>query len=330
MTLPRGDDERREEVGVRPTERVAYYRGRIVPESEVLVPFRDAGFVRADGAYDSARTFDGRVFRLREHLERLWRSLRYLAIEPPMTLDELAEISLEIARRNVEIVGSDVWVTQRVTRGVPREWGGDELPTVIVESLPIPFGSRAAGYREGVRVVTPGLRRTPPWALSPQAKTLDLLNLTLAAREARAVDPDGWPILTDENGNLSEGAGANIFAVIRGTLVTPDARYVLPGVTRDTVFELAAQLGIPVEQRDLDLFEAYTADELFITSTSLCICPVASVNGRRPTVHAIPGPVTARLQSAFSSLVGLDFVRQYLDHAGAAPERSGRPESAAW
>ena len=300
-------------------ERVAYYQGSIVPEREVLIPFRDAGSTRAEGAYDSARTFGGVVFRLREHLQRLERSLQYLRIDLPIPMRELESISLEIARQNYLIVGGDVWVTQRVTRGVPREWGGDGQPLLIVESLPIPFAARARSFRDGVRLMTSTLRRTPPWALSPQAKTLNLLNLTLGAGEVHAIDPGAWPILTDENGNLAEGAGANVFAVLDGTLVTPRRRYVLAGITRQVVMDLARAAGIPVEERDIDLYEAYVADELFITSTSLCICPVSDINGRSVRTP-VPGPITRRMQEAFSALVGINVVRQYLD---ALPSEEG-------
>ena len=295
-----------------PVERVAWYGGTYLPESQVRIPFRDAGATRGEAAYDSARTFDGRVFRLRSHLERLWRSLAYLRIEPPVPMSVVEEISLEVARRNVEIVGDDVWVTQRVTRGIPAEWGGDGRPSLLVESLPIPFAARAVSFRDGARLLTPTMRRTPPWALSPQAKTVNLLNLVLAGREAVALDPSAWPMLTDENGNLAEGAGANVFVVRGGVLATPQVRYVLDGVTRATVIELARERGITVEERDIGLFDAYTADEIFITSTSLCICPVASLNGVATGVGSVPGPMTKRLQDAFSGLVGMDVVEQYL------------------
>jgi branched-chain amino acid aminotransferase len=295
-----------------PTERVAWYRGEIVPESQVRISFRDSAAVRGEGVYDTERTFDGRIFRLEQHLERLWRSMAYLGIAPPIERAELASITEEVARRNVEIVGDDVWVTQRVSRGVGREAGGDGEPTLIVESLPIPFATRAAGYRAGVRVVTSSLRRTPPWALSPQAKTTNLLNLMLGAAEVRATDPGAWPILLDEHGNLAEGSGANIFVVHGSRVSTPQVRYVLPGITRDVVLELAAGEGIEVVERDIDLFDAYTADEAFVTSTSLCACPVASINGRPMRAGAIPGPVTRRLQDAFRRAVGMDFVAQYL------------------
>lgn len=293
-------------------ERIAYYNGAMLPESEVRIPFRDLAWMRGIGVYDTERTFNGRVFKLREHLERLWRSLAYIRVEPPLPMDELEQVTLEIARRNVEMVGEDIWVSQRVSAGVPVAQGGDGRATIVVEALPLPFAARAPYYRDGVRVVTPTVRRTPPWALSPQAKSVDLLNLWVADQEVLDLDPHAWPMLVDENGSLAEGAGANIFLVRDGRLFTPRTRYVLPGITRATVIELAAELGIPVVEDDIDLFAAATADEIFITSTSLCICPVASVNGIPTQDRTIPGPVTRGLQDAFRELVGVDFVEQYL------------------
>jgi len=306
------------------SNRIAYLDGALVDEDQVRLSFRDAGAFRGEGVYDSARTFDGRVMWLRPHLERLWRSLAYLRIEPPIGIDELERVSLEVAAINYERVGADIWVTQRVTAGVPPEFGGTGTPTVIVECFPIPFASRAATFRDGIRALTPTVRRTPPWAVSPHAKTVDLLNLRLAAMEVAAVDPAALALVCDENGNLAEGPGANVFAVSRGVLVTPRVDHVLPGVTRQVVIELAHEIGLEVVERDVPLFDAYTADELFVTSTSYCICPVASLNGARPRAGRIPGPVTERLQDAFSARVGIDVVDQYLRHAdaGAAPVAS--------
>lgn len=293
-------------------ERIAYYEGSFVLESQVRIPFRDLGWMRGIGVYDTERTFDGKIFKLREHLDRLWRSLAYIRVEPPMPMDELAVVTEEVARRNYQIVGDDIWVSQRVSAGVPREQGGDGKPTLVVESLPLPFAARSLYYRDGVKVVTPTVRRTPPWALSPQAKSIDLLNIWVADHEVHDLDRRAWPMLVDERGCLAEGAGANIFIVREGRLFTPKERYVLPGITRATVIELACELGIPVVEDDIDLYAAAAADEMFITSTSLCVCPVNSLNGIATRDRAIPGPVTRGLQDAFRELVGVDFVQQYL------------------
>ena len=128
-------------------------------------------------------------------------------------------------------------------------------------------------------MIVPSVRRTPPYALSPRTKTHNYLNMVMADLEVHAQDPEAWAVLLDENGNLCEGMGSNVFIVKDGRLLTPRERYVLAGVSRQTAMDLARNLGIPVEERDLDLYDAATADEMFLTSTSLCLCGVASVNG---------------------------------------------------
>jgi len=119
-------------------------------------------------------------------------------------------------------------------------------------------------------------------------------------------------VLLDENGNLCEGIGSNIFVVKNGRLMTPRGKYVLEGVSRETVIELAAKLAIPCEERDLDLYDAYTADEVMLTSTSLCVCPVSAVNGKTIGDGRVPGPITRRLLDAYSEFVGCDIAGQYL------------------
>ena len=119
-------------------------------------------------------------------------------------------------------------------------------------------------------------------------------------------------MLLDERGNLCEGVGSNVFVVRQERIYTPREQYVLPGVSRRTAMELAGQLGIPCEERDLDVYDAVTADEVFLTSTSLCLCGVRSVNGQAIGDGRVPGPVTKRLTDAYVALVGTDFVAQYL------------------
>lgn len=299
-------------------ERVAYFNGKIVPESEVLIPFRDRGFIFGDAVFDTARTFNHKPFRLREHVERLHRSLRYLQIDCGLSVDELVSISEEVLARNLHLIDADedYWLTQRVSRG-PN--AADRLPvearpTVIVECTPLPLKARARLFRDGIEVITPSVRRTAPDMMSPQAKTHNYLNLIMGDLEVRAQNPEAWAVLLDQNGNLAEGLGSNIFLVQDGALLTPKQCFVLPGVSRQTVLDLARDLGIPTVEKGGDLFDAYTADEAFLTSTSLCICPVRSINGRSFASGKVPGPITRKLTDAYVELVGCDFVGQYLRH----------------
>jgi branched-chain amino acid aminotransferase len=302
----------------RANHRVAYFNGRIVPEREVVLPFRDRGFKYGDAAFDMTRTFHGRPFRLEEHVARLYRSLRYLRIDPGIGQAEMVGASQEVLERNRHFLtpDTDYWVGQRVSRGVDAV--GDEGwehtgPNVIVECIPLPLKARARLFRDGIDIIVPPTRRVAPEMLSPRAKTHNYLNLITADLEAKAQDKEAWSVLLDQHGNLAEGIGSNIFVVRDGAVMTPHARWVLPGVSRAMVIELSGALGIACREADLDLYDAATADEVFMTSTSLCICPVRSVGGR-VLPGPVPGPVTRRLGEAYARQVDCDFVAQYLHH----------------
>ena len=297
-------------------DRIAYFNGRYVPEREVLVPFRDRGFKYGDAVFDTTRTFGHRIFKVAEHVERLYRSLRYLRIDPGLPVDAMIQITEEVLRRNLPLLepDEDYWVTQRVSRGIEPSyrnvWPQDGA-TDIVECVPLPLRERAALYRDGIRVLTPSVRRTPPQSLSPRVKTHNYLNMIAGDLEVRAQDPGAWAILLDTSGNIAEGLGSNVFVVQRGSLLTPREQTVLSGISRETVIDLAREAGIPVVEKDIDLYDAYNADEAFLTSTSLCICPVASVNGAKIGT-AVPGPITRQLTEAYCRFVDFDFVGQYL------------------
>jgi branched-chain amino acid aminotransferase len=153
----------------------------------------------------------------------------------------------------------------------------------------------------------------PPDSLTPRAKTHNYLNLIVANQEVQSIDPESWAVLLDVNGNLAEGMGSNIFVVRDDEILTPREKFVLPGVSRQTVIDLAHEEGLPLREADLDLYDAYTAEEVFLTSTSLCICPVTQVNGVSIGPEGqVWGPVTKRLADAYQRFVGHDFVGQYL------------------
>lgn len=300
-------------------QRIAYFNGNYVPERDVVVPFRDRSWTRGDGVFDMTRSFNGRSFKMKEHVERLYRSLKYLRIDPGLAPKEMIDISEEVLNRNRHLLGQgdDYWIGQRISRGVDAvgDEGWDHTgPNVVVECQPLPLKKRATLYRDGMRVIVPATRRVAPSMLSPRAKMHQYLNLTIADMEAKAVDPEAWSVLLDENGNLAEGTGSNIFLVRNGEIATPHERYVLPGVSRATALDLARELGISAREADLDLYDASTADEIFITSTSLCICPVSQFNGQKVGDGKVPGPVTKRLIDAYVAFVDCDFVAQYLRH----------------
>lgn len=303
----------------RANERIAYFNGEFMPEGRVLIPFRDRSFRFGDAGFDMTRTFKGVPFKLTEHIERFYRTLKYLQIDPGMTPERMIEISEQVVQRNLHLLDEkdDYWVGQRVSRGVDAvgDEGWDHTgPNVIIECIPLPFKARAAHYRDGIDVIVPSVRRVPPDSLTPRAKTHNYLNLIMGDMEAKARDPQAWAVLLDVNGNLCEGMGSNIFVLRDGELLTPRERYVLPGVSRQTVIDLAGEIGVPLREADIDLFDAYNGEEVFLSSTSLCLCPVRSVNGVVVADGTVPGPVTKRLLDAYSEFVGIDIVGQYLRH----------------
>ena len=299
-------------------ERMVYLNGDLVPDSQAKVSIHDLGFIMGDAVFDTTRTFGGVIFKLDQHLERFYRSLTYMRIDPGMSQAEMAACTMRVLEANLPMIGDneDYWITQRVTRGarVYDDPAAPLVPTVLIECQPLPFAARAKFYRDGLPVIVPSVRRTPPECMSPRAKVHNYINLIQGDLEVKARDPEAWAILLDINGNIAEGMGSNFFIVKDGALITPREQYVLGGISRETVMDLARDLGIEAKEADIDLFDVYTAEEAFVTSTSFCICPVSSINGAGIGDGTIPGPVTDRLLSAYSELVGLNIVAQYLAH----------------
>ncbi|HAA91379.1 MAG TPA: hypothetical protein DCS82_01445 [Rhodospirillaceae bacterium] len=301
-------------------EWVVWLNGELVPEREALIPFRDRGFKYGDAVYDTTRTFNHRIFKLDEHLDRLMRSLAYTRLEPGLSKADFAQATEEVVAHNLQTVAEDedIWVTQRVSRGLD----ASDRPlhpdypdcTVIVECRPLPYTDRAAAFRDGIDIVVPSMRRPAPDTVSPRAKIGNYMNLILADLEVKRLQPEAQPVLLDTNGNLAEGRGSNVFIVKDGVVLTPQERYVLPGISRETAIELAEATGIPCEEADIDLYDAVNADEAFITSTSWCICPIRSVNGYE-LEGDMPGPITKKLIDAYVEQVDCDWYGQYLKYA---------------
>src|SRR5260370_659919 len=208
--------------------RIAWFNGKFMPENQVLIPFRDRSWRFGDGVFDMTRTFNGRAFRLKEHIDRFYRSLRYLRLDPGMSPQEMIDVSeqLVVCNEHLRAAAGDWWVGQRVSRGVDPlddEAPGHRSPNIFVECTPLPLKARARQFRDGLDVWTPAQRRIAPDMLSARAKTHNYLNMIVAEQSEKAHDPEGWAVLLDVNGNLAEGMGSNIFVVRDRTLYTPGA-----------------------------------------------------------------------------------------------------------
>jgi branched-chain amino acid aminotransferase len=292
---------------------MAYFCGEWMPASQVKIDPMDRGFLVGDAVFDVFRTFNGKSFRLREHVDRLYRSLKYVRIDPGMPPEEMVRISEEIIARNEHLradVG-DFAVWQFVTRGRGRWAHSAGPPAVGVFIRSLGLGRFAHLYQEGAHGVIVRSRSFSPDALDPKVKNFSRMNFNLAELEAADVDKAGWPILLDSRGNVTEGVGYNVFMVTDGVIRTAGDRSVLQGVSRAMAFELAKGLGIPIVEEELQPYDLYTAAEAFFTSTSPCVLPVTRVD-RRPIGKGVPGPVVHRLLAAWSEAVGVDIVEQAL------------------
>jgi len=297
------------------SEPVVYVNGRLVPASQATVSVFDRGFRMGDAVFDTARTFRHRPYKLREHIERLYRSLHYIRADPGMTMEEMEVATLQVVEHNVPFLQphDDVWITQVISRGPLRTTGA---PTVVILTEPLPFDSFARYHKVGVSLITPGIRHTPAQSVEPRAKTVSRMNLVLAELEAQQRDPEAWGLLLDLAGNITEYTSGNFFMVRKWSLLTPFERNALGGIARETVMELAEELGVPCREADITPYDVYNAEEAFITSTSKCVLPVSRLNGIR-IGQTIPGPVTKRLLDTWSARVEVDIVEQALSHLTA-------------
>jgi branched-chain amino acid aminotransferase len=278
-----------------------YLNGAFVPENAAVVSVYDHGLLYGDGVFEGIRAYDGRVFKLHEHVARLYQSAKAIALEIPLAREAFAEVILEACRVNDL---RDAYLRPVVTRG-PGDLGIDprrcKAPTVIVIARPVLRLYGADGYAGGLRVVSLSTRRNPPDALNPNIKSLNYLNNILGRLEANRQGADEGLFL-DLRGFVSEATADNVFIVSEGCVLTPPVYNSLRGLTRAAVLEIAAELRVPIREAPLTLFDVYNADEVFITGTAAEIAPVIDVDGR--TIgDGRPGAVTQRLWEAFPAFV---------------------------
>ena len=295
---------------------LCYVNGSFVRASEAKISIFDRGFTSGEGVYDVTRSFGHKLFKLDAHIARLYRSLKYTRIDCGIPIEEMTRLSTDVFERNKHLLAPDddcaLW--QVVSRGSDRFTKGKPMTgSVTVFCLPIAYHSFAREYVDGCVLVTPSTRRTPPQSLEAKAKITNKMNHTVAAFEAKQVNPRATPLMLDLDGNISETHLGNFFFVSGGKLCTSTDRTVLGGVTRSTLFSLADELRIPVVEAGFTPYDVYCADEAFTASTSPSIVPVKSLNGTTIGT-SVPGPVTLKLMRAWEEMVGIDFVSQALGH----------------
>jgi branched-chain amino acid aminotransferase len=301
------------------TEPLVYIRGRLVPASQANVSIFDFGIVLGATVTDLLRTFQHVPYRLEDHVRRFYDSCKYARIAPPITSEETTEITRELARHNSEIAGQDAelalvfFITPGenfVYAGSATAAGGKLTPTFCIHSFPMPFHLFYPFFQNGLHLVTPSTRHVPPECVDPKIKNRSRLHWWLAEQEAHLVDAAAMPLLLDLQGNLTETSGSNFLLVKDGTVYSPVPRNILLGISRKVVTELCAKLGIRFVERDLQVHDAITADEAFVTTTPYCMAPVTRFNGITVGNGAVGGPVFNRILDAWSNEVGVDIRAQ--------------------
>lgn len=295
--------------------RQVYISGRMVPETEARISIFDSAIMLADTVTESTRTFRHKPFKLEQHIERLYQSLKLTRIDPGMSAAEMLRTTLDVFEANLDNCGpeDDCWIVHNISRGLAVA-GADPTvqlgaATVMIFTQHMDLKPWARFYTEGCHGVTPMSRMVPSQSLDPRIKNRSRLAYTLAEMEAKQVDPAAQSVILDLNGHVAENKGGNIFCVTKGVLRTPSTVNCLAGVSRATALELAQKLGIPTEETTLLPYDLATADEMFFTSTPYCIMPATKFNNLTVGDGQV-GPITKRLLAAWSDLVGMDIVAQ--------------------
>ena len=320
-------------------EPLAFLNGRWIPASAAAVPVSDAGFILGATVAEQLRTFAGQLFHPDDHLARLFHSLEIIGLNPGMTPAEFAETARELVAHNHAILapGDDLGLSIFATPGIypaygtepsqasplPLEEGtigkyfnehaeppGPARPTVCLHTYALPFHLWARKYREGQALVTTGVEQVSPRCWPAGLKCRSRMHYYLADREAAARDPQARALLLDAQGFVTEASTANLLIYRAGEgLAWPPTKKVLRGISLSVLLELVRRFGIAASEHELTTDDVASADEVFLSSTPLCLLPVTRLNGR-PIGTGRPGALFERLIAAWSEMVGVDIVGQ--------------------
>ncbi|HSI67372.1 MAG TPA: branched-chain-amino-acid transaminase [Planococcus sp. (in: firmicutes)] len=297
------------------SEQLIYMNGEFVKKEDAKVSVYDHGFLYGDGVFEGIRSYNGNVFRLDEHLERLYDSAKSVMLKIPYTYEEMTALVVETLRRNNL---RDAYIRLVVSRGVGN-LGLDpftcEHPNVIIIAEKLSLFPKAL-YESGIEIVSVATRRSRSDVLSPKVKSLNYMNNILVKIEASLAGVSEALMLNDQ-GYVAEGSADNIFIVRKNKLLTPPG-YVgaLEGITRNAIMDVAAQKGYDIQEAVFTRHDVYVADEVFLTGTAAEVIAVVKVDGR-VIGEGKPGPVTNDLLESFRELVQNDGVKVYSEHLNA-------------
>lgn len=302
----------------RENTRVVWYNGKLIPESEAKISIYDSALMFGDMVFEMTRSFNKKQFRLREHLERLYASIKYVRIPLEMSMDEMEKRCYEAIEANDPCFQPDDEhrLLMDVSRGILSIYQGivgtHKGPNVVIADFPLRWTVAGMGklFDTGINAVITSQRAIPAQLLEPKVKNRSRIHYLMANIEASNYEGENnWALLLDPDGFIAEGTGDNFFIVKNNMIITPEPRNILRGISRAYIFELAQKIGLPCIEKNIEPYDVITADEAFMTGTPFCILPVSSLNnisiGNEPM-----GNITRQLLDTWSSEVGVDIVGQ--------------------
>ena len=296
--------------------RVFNFNGKLVPESEAKISIYDSALMFGDMVFEMTRSFNGKQFKLREHLERLYAGIKILRIPIDIDIQEMERRCLETQEANhfeddehrlmIDVSRGTLGIYQNVQ-------GLNKGPNVIIADFPLRWTVAGMGhlFDSGIHAVIPSQRAIPESLLDPKIKNRSRIHYLMANIEVSQVKgEDNWALLLDTDGFIAEGTGDNFFIVKDDVLITPEPRNILRGISRDFVLNDLWHWGASnVVQRNITPYDVYTADEAFMTGTPFCMLPVTQLNGL-PIGTGLPGRVFKSLLAAWSAAVDVNIEAQ--------------------
>lgn len=298
--------------------RFVYMNGKFVPETEAKISIFDSALMFGDMVFEMTRSFNKKQFKLREHLERLYASIKYVHIPLNMTMDEMENACMATIEKNEPAFEKhdEHRLMINVTRGplsIYSQIFDDKLePTVIIADFPLKWTVAGMGhlFDTGINAVIPSQRAIPAQLLDPKIKSRSRLHYMMANIEvSKWAGDDNWALLLDPDGFIAEGTGDNFFIVTKNQIITPEPRNILRGISRGYIFELADQLNIPCIEKNIEPYDVLMADEAFMTGTPFCLLPVTKLNGTTIGTGKM-GSITQKLLKKWGETVGLDIEAQ--------------------
>lgn len=287
--------------GEKIADTILYVNGDYVRKSEAVISVYDSGFQHGDGVYEGIRAYGRRVYRLDEHVKRLYESCYTLGIEIGKTQDEMKKIVKDLVKKNIEAGFTDIHMRLQVTRGFKAQTGMHPTLNITPSSIVICVDQKPPIFnKEGITLITTWLKRYSPSYMDPKIHCCNQLNQIMAACEAIRQGADE-AIMLDQNGYVAETNSTNLQMVKDGVLVLPTLDSQLPGITRKTMIQIARALGMEVQERNISVAEYYNADEVFICGTVGEIVPVRMIDGKKIGA-CTPGPVTARFAEEYRKM----------------------------